>query len=449
MNSLRMKGIDLGTTNSLIAQYNKDGTYSESDLLQSIVNLKNRNVGAKAKEDLLQRGDAAVTFSYKPDIGMTYSNTASYAILKTLRDTVNDESEKVVVTVPAYFNTHQRESTIEAAKRAGYSEVHLINEPTAAVLAAAKNLNGLFLVYDLGGGTFDVSLVDVSDKFSVIKTQGINKGGDNLDRHIASRVETEYILATGKDLTEVEKKQLYFAVAKAKHEIQATGEDVDIEFVAGGEEHSFGMTLNQYKTDLYNVFKPTFNLIESCVHDISEKFNLMFVGGSTRCPYLRDMVSSHLRMLDKDFYLVKQTYNPDRIVAEGAAYAAYLIENEEFAMVTDIAKSIGIILVDDNDEEFVFNIIKEGEILPTFGSTYVGLTPNNTTMFDIVEDLPHNSKITSGAINETNKLGYMEIPSEDSTFCRVDVRVSRDGTIEVAVKKDSSLDVKSIKICKN
>ena len=178
----KIYGIDLGTTNSLLGL----GDRLLTGLVPSVVNLQT----GKAGKDVLE--DMSAARSFKCDISMSkegqLSVSASSRVLRQLVKESGEDVQDVVISVPAYFSDNQRHATIKAAELAGLSVVGLINEPTAAAIYASKSRKALSLVYDLGGGTFDVSVVDSRfGDYDVQATDGCILGGDNFDANIRSR----------------------------------------------------------------------------------------------------------------------------------------------------------------------------------------------------------------------------------------------------------------------
>jgi molecular chaperone DnaK len=263
---------------------------------------------------------------------------------QVLRKLVEDASKylgetvtQAVITVPAYFNDSQRQATKDAGKIAGIEVLRIINEPTAAALAYGldKKTNETILVFDLGGGTFDVSILEVGDGvFEVLATSGdTHLGGDDFDKKIVDYIANEFQRAEGIDLRKDKQalQRLTEAAEKAKIELSSvTQAEINLPFITAtqdGPKH-LDMTLTRGKfeelcSDLIDRSRiPVENAIRDAKLDKSAINEVVLVGGSTRIPAVQELVK---KILGKD---PNQTVNPDEVVAVGAAIQAGVLSGE-------------------------------------------------------------------------------------------------------------------------
>lgn len=343
----RIYGIDLGTTNSLIGR----GENLNSGLVTSIVNFTTERAGSTYRDSI----EECVVRSFKKDMSMGQEGRiaikASAVVLSELKKCVTDDIvEDVIITVPAYFTDNNRNATKEAAKKAGLNVHRLINEPTAAAMYYNKGKKTLTLVYDLGGGTFDISLVDNRLGEYFVKTTDGNKiGGDNLDTELRKVIMREsgivaHRLRDGDDL------KLKLIAEDAKIKLQKQRKDVLLDlsqFAYAGANSEYTLTEETYKVIMRKTFattlKKTLRIVQNPSYlPLGEDFNFLLVGGSTRDPYLREWLTEEVGKAPEEL-----TYDPDRIVAQGAAYCAELEESGQLdLMLTDIISSpIGLELI--------------------------------------------------------------------------------------------------------
>jgi molecular chaperone DnaK len=263
---------------------------------------------------------------------------------QVLRKLVEDASKylgeqvtQAVITVPAYFNDSQRQATKDAGKIAGVEVLRIINEPTAASLAYGldKKSNETVLVFDLGGGTFDVSILEVGDGvFEVLATSGdTHLGGDDFDKKIVDYLAAEFMKTEGIDLRKDKQalQRLTEAAEKAKIELSSvTQAEVNLPFITAtqdGPKH-LDMTLTRAKfeelvADLIDRCRvPVENALRDAKLDKAAIDEVVMVGGSTRIPAVQELVT---RILDKS---PNQSVNPDEVVAVGAAIQAGVLAGE-------------------------------------------------------------------------------------------------------------------------
>jgi molecular chaperone DnaK len=377
----KVVGIDLGTTNSCVAVMeggkptviaNAEGFRTTPSVVAFAKN-GDRLVGQIAKRQAVMNPENTF-YSVKRFIGrrfdeVTHETTeVSYKVLnvngnvkldcpiagkqfapeeisaQVLRKLVDDASKylgeqvtQAVITVPAYFNDSQRQATKDAGKIAGIEVLRIINEPTAASLAYGldKKSNETILVFDLGGGTFDVSILEVGDGvFEVMATSGdTHLGGDDFDKKIVDYLAEEFRKAEGIDLRKDKQalQRLTEAAEKAKIELSSvTQAEINLPFITAtqdGPKH-LDMTLTRGKfeelcADLIDRCRiPVETALRDAKIDKSAIDEVVMVGGSTRIPAVLDLVK---RLLGKD---PNQTVNPDEVVAVGAAIQAGVLAGE-------------------------------------------------------------------------------------------------------------------------
>jgi heat shock 70kDa protein 1/2/6/8 len=250
---------------------------------------------------------------------------------------LNDSVDKAVITVPAYFNDSQRQATKDAGKIAGLEVLRIINEPTAASLAYGfeRKSNETILVFDLGGGTFDVSILEVGDGvFEVLSTSGdTHLGGDDFDKRIVDFLAEDFMKNEGIDLRKDRQalQRLTEAAEKAKIELSGLSQtSINLPFItatADGPKH-IDTTLTkaafeQLCADLLDrVRRPVEQALRDAKLAIADINEVILVGGSTRIPAVQDVVKS---MTGRD---PNVTVNPDEVVALGAAVQAGVLAGE-------------------------------------------------------------------------------------------------------------------------
>lgn len=344
----KIYGIDLGTTNSAVSYAGKLVT----DLVASVADV-NKGI---AGNELRRNFDSTISRSFKTSISLGDEGIepveASALVLKDLKKEVlkntGEEMKDVVISVPASFDSNERTATIKAAEIAGLHVVGLVSEPTAAALQYNRGKRGLTVVYDLGGGTFDISVIDNRSGYYVVKgTDGCKLGGADLDNELQKYIRNKSGMA--KHRIRMSDLSLIVGICEdAKIQIQKTKQDVDIDmshFEYCGSKPVVTLTVDEYVQIEAMVFNRTIEMtkhvIDSCICD-GEDYKLVMVGGSTRCPFLRKFVEIELEHEAEPI-----TYNPDTIVAEGAGYYAKLKETNSIdEMIQEITKGFGIQLED-------------------------------------------------------------------------------------------------------
>lgn len=351
-------GIDLGTTNSCVAVIegdtptvitNKEG-YRTTPSVVAFTKSKERIVGDAAKRQAAVNSDRTI-FSIKRHMGTDYrrkidgkyytpQEISAFILMKLKADAEDFLGQPVtdaVVTVPAYFTDAQRQATKDAGKIAGLNILRIINEPTSAALAYGLD-NGMaqkVLVYDLGGGTFDVSVIDIGDNvIEVLATSGDNHlGGDDFDERIVNYLVEQFKISDGinlsKDVSAMQR--LREEAEKAKKELSSSvTTNINLPFIAMSKDgpHHIDITLsrqtfNELTADLVD---RTITPVENALHDAglskTDINMVLLVGGSTRIPAVADKVR---QLMGKE---PSRNLNPDECVALGAAVQGGKLGNQ-------------------------------------------------------------------------------------------------------------------------
>ena len=383
-------GIDLGTTNSCVAIYeggeakviaNPEG----SRTTPSVVAFKNGEtiVGIKAKNQMITNPD--VVYSIKRLMGTSEKvkvNGKEYTpqeisamILSDLKASaeayLGEKVEKAVITVPAYFNDSQRQATKDAGKIAGLEVERIINEPTAAALAYGldkQDKNEKVLVYDLGGGTFDVSILELGDGvFEVLSTSGNNHlGGDDFDNRVMDYLVSEFKKENGIDLSndKMAMQRVKDAAEKAKKDLSGmTSTEVSIPFITQSENGPLHLSVNLTRAKfedligdlLDSTMEPVRNALKDASLSASDIDKILLVGGSTRIPKVVDLIKAELGKEPS------KGVNPDEVVAMGAAIQ-------------------GGVLTGEVDDIVLLDVTPLSLGIETMGNVCTVLIPRNTTI---------------------------------------------------------------------
>lgn len=342
-------GIDLGTTNSCVAVMeggkpevisNTEG-FRTTPSVVAFTKTNERLVGDPAKRQAVTNSEKTVS-SIKRHMGTDYrvkidekrytpQEISAMIIQKLKADAESHLGEKVteaVITVPAYFNDSQRQATKDAGKIAGLDVKRIINEPTAAALAYGleNEQEQKIMVYDLGGGTFDVSIIEIGDGvIEVLATSGDNKlGGDDFDDKVTRYMIEEFNKQEGIDLSrdKMALQRLREAAEKAKKELSsATTTNINLPFITANQDgpKHFDMNLTRAKFDelTHDLVERTAHPVQNALKDAgiapAELNKVLLVGGSTRIPSVQDKVK---QLTNQE---PSKTLNPDECVAIGAA----------------------------------------------------------------------------------------------------------------------------------
>lgn len=352
-------GIDLGTTNSAMAIMeeknpkiipNAEGDRTTPSVV-AFTKDGERLVGVLAKRQAITNAENTVR-SIKRHMGTDYKvkiqgkeytpqEISAMILQKLKRDAENYLGEKItdaVITVPAYFTDAQRQATKDAGRIAGFNVRRIINEPTAAALAYGldKGKEQTVLIYDLGGGTFDVSLMDIGDGvFEVLATNGNNRlGGDDFDKRVVEWMIKEFKKDQGIDLSKDKAvlQRLYEAAEKAKIELSsAKSTNINLPFITAdhsGPKHlDMTLTRAQFENLIEDLVQKTIPPLEQAMKDAKLKpedvDKIILVGGSTRIPMVQKLLT------DRFGNKIQKDVNPDEVVALGAAIQGAIISGDE------------------------------------------------------------------------------------------------------------------------
>ena len=469
-------GIDLGTTNSAVAVLeggeakiiaNPEGNRTTP----SVVSFKNGEiqVGEVAKRQAVTNPNTISSIKrhmgeagYKVDVeGKSYTpQEVSAMILQYLKgfaeDYLGEKVEKAVITVPAYFNDAQRQATKDAGKIAGLEVERIVNEPTAAALAYGldkTDKDEKILVFDLGGGTFDVSILELGDGvFDVLSTAGDNNlGGDDFDNKIIDYMVAEFKKENGIDLAndKMALQRLKDAAEKAKKDLSGvTSTQISLPFITAGEAGPLHLEMNltrakfdELTSDLVERTKvPVRQALKDAGLNPSEIDEVILVGGSTRIPAVVEAVRKETNKEPN------KSVNPDEVVAMGAAIQGGVITGDvKDVVLLDVTPlSLGI----ETMGGVFTKLIDRNTTIPTSKSQVFSTAADNQPAFDI-----HvlQGERPMAADNKTlGRFQLTDIPAAPRGVPQIEVSfdIDKNGIVNVRAKdlgtqKEQTITIKS------
>ena len=454
-------GIDLGTTNSVVAVLeggepavvaNAEGNRTTP----SIVAFKGEEVlvGELAKRQAITNPDNTIR-SIKREIGTTWKQKfegsdytpqeISARILQKLkRDAeayLGEDVTEAVITVPAYFNDAERQATKEAGKIAGLNVLRIINEPTAASLAYGleNSEDQKILVYDLGGGTFDVSVLEISEGvFEVKSTAGDSKlGGDDWDEKVMDWLVEKFKSSTGIDISndKMAMQRIKEGAEKAKIELSSTSEtEINLPFITAndaGPQHLLEkLSRSEFEKITSDLVDRTKDPVNKAIGDAGLSFSdidhIILVGGSTRIPSIQALVKT---MTGKDPH---KGVNPDEVVASGAAIQAGVLKGDvKDVLLLDVTPlTLGV----ETKGGIVAKMIERNTTIPTKRSETFTTAEDGQTEVEI-HVLQGEREMASGN-KSLGKFKLTEIPSAKQGTPQIEVTfdIDANGIVNVNAK---------------
>jgi len=454
-------GIDLGTTNSVVAilEGGEPAVVANAEgnrTTPSIVAFKGEEVlvGELAKRQAITNPDNTIR-SIKREIGTSWKQKfegseytpqeISARILQKLkRDAeayLGEEVTEAVITVPAYFNDAERQATKEAGKIAGLNVLRIINEPTAASLAYGleNSEDQKILVYDLGGGTFDVSVLEISEGvFEVKPTAGDSKlGGDDWDQKVMDWLVEKFKSSTGIDISSdnMAMQRIKEGAEKAKIELSSTSEtEINLPFITAndaGPQHLLEkLSRSEFEKITSDLVDRTKDPVNKAIDDAGLSFSdidhIILVGGSTRIPSIQALVKT---MTGKDPH---KGVNPDEVVASGAAIQAGVLKGDvKDVLLLDVTPlTLGV----ETKGGIVAKMIERNTTIPTKRSETFTTAEDGQTEVEI-HVLQGEREMASGN-KSLGKFKLTEIPSAKQGTPQIEVTfdIDANGIVNVNAK---------------
>ncbi len=500
-------GIDLGTTNSCVAVLESEGKVrvienAEGDRTtpsvvayvdeggkikavvgqqakrQAVTNPKNtlsaikRLIGRKFDEEMVQKDIDMVPYEIiRADNGDAWVKAAgekyapqqiSAEILAKMKETaekyLGHEVKEAVITVPAYFNDSQRQATKDAGKIAGLEVKRIINEPTAAALAYGldkKKGDRKIAVYDLGGGTFDVSIIEIADldgehQFEVLATNGDTfLGGEDFDKRLIDYLVSEFKKEQNVDLYKdpMALQRLRDAAEKAKIELSSsTQTDVNLPYITADNSGPKHMNLRLTRAKLESLvedliagtIKPCKLAVEDAGLKVSDIDEIILVGGQTRMPKVQEAVK---KFFGKD---VRHDVNPDEAVAVGAAIQAGVLSGDikDVLLLDVIPLSLGI----ETQGEIMTKLIEKNTTIPTKTSQVFSTAADNQTAVTV--HVLQGERHRSSDNKSLGRFDLADIPPAPRGMPQIEVAfdIDANGILSVSAKDKATNKKQSIVI---